>query len=51
MFNKFVAIRKANLKQGAQVHQPKAWPVPQASAQSYHPGRAAPMILDTFSLG
>ena len=27
-----------NLKQGAHIHQPTAWPVPYAYAQSYHPG-------------
>ena len=46
MFNKFVAIRKTNLKRGAHIHQPKAWPVPQASTQSYHPGRAAPTCVE-----
>ena len=29
---------KTNLKQGAHIHQPTAWPVPHACAQPYHPG-------------
>ena len=29
---------KINLKQGAHIHQPTAWPVPHACAQPYHPG-------------
>ena len=29
---------KTSLKQGAHIHQPKAWPVPHACAQPYHPG-------------
>ena len=29
---------KTNLKQGAHIHQPKAWSVPHARAQPYHPG-------------
>ena len=32
---------KTNLKQGAHIHQPMAWPVPHACAQPYHPGRTA----------
>jgi len=27
-----------NIKQGAHIHQPKAWPVPLACAQPYYPG-------------
>ena len=29
---------KTSLKQWAYIHQPKAWPVPHAYAQPYHPG-------------
>ena len=29
---------KTNLKQGANIHQPTAWPVPHACAQPYPPG-------------
>ena len=31
-------LNKTNLKQGAHIHQPTAWPVPHACAEPYHPG-------------
>ena len=30
--------KKTNVRQGAHIHQPTAWPVPCACAQPYHPG-------------
>ena len=32
---------KTNLKQGAHIHQPTAWPVPHACAQPYHQGNGS----------
>jgi len=33
-----VSVNMTNLKQGAHIHQPTAWLVPDACAQPYHPG-------------
>ena len=33
--------QRTNLKLGVHLHQPPAWPVPDACAQLYHPGRGS----------
>ena len=43
MTRKFdIQLFKTNLKQGTDIHQPMAWPVPHACAQPYHPGSGQP---------
>ena len=38
---KILSTDNTKVKQGAQIHQPTAWPVPRTCAQPYHRGSAS----------